>query len=76
MPWFPLYLDAQVKDTVEVAGPADPGGWVTLRLAFETFEDARTRLLGLGRAIEVLEPRALRESVVDFARQIVDFYGA
>ncbi|MGZ9223435.1 MAG: WCX domain-containing protein [Anaerolineales bacterium] len=35
---------------------------------------ARTRLLGLGRAVEVLEPEALRRSLVDFAEQIVGFY--
>jgi hypothetical protein len=35
---------------------------------------ARERILGLGRAIEVLAPEPLRLSVIDFARQIVDFY--
>jgi predicted DNA-binding transcriptional regulator YafY len=75
MPWLLLYFDGQAKDTIEVAGPAGADGRLTLRLTFETFEDARTRILGLGRAAEVLEPRALRESVVDFARQIVAFYG-
>ncbi|RPJ25164.1 MAG: WYL domain-containing protein [Chloroflexi bacterium] len=49
-------------------------GWVTLDLPFESFIAARTRLLGLGRAVEVLEPEALRRSLVDFAEQIVGFY--
>lgn len=35
---------------------------------------ARTRILGLGRAIEVLEPLSLRMSVIDFARQIDVLY--
>jgi hypothetical protein len=35
---------------------------------------ARDRLLGFGRAIEVLAPEPLRLSLVDFARQIVDLY--
>ena len=35
---------------------------------------ARSRLLGLGRAVEVLEPEPLRRSLIDFAEQIVGFY--
>ena len=45
-------------------------------LPFESFNTARSRLLGLGRAVEVLEPETLRKSIIDFARQIVDFYHA
>lgn len=52
----------------------DRDGWVTLNLPFDSFIAARTRLLGLGRAVEVLEPEALRKSLVDFAEQIVGFY--
>jgi hypothetical protein len=47
---------------------------VTLNLPFESFVTARTRLLGLGRAVEVLEPGPLRKSLVDFANQVVGFY--
>jgi predicted DNA-binding transcriptional regulator YafY len=53
----------------------DHQGWLTITLAFEDFQTARDRILGLGRAIEVLEPEALRLSVIDFATQIVQFYG-
>jgi uncharacterized radical SAM superfamily protein len=35
---------------------------------------ARDRLLGFGRAVEVLEPEPLRLSMVDYARQIVALY--
>ena len=52
----------------------DEDGWVTLDLPFESFVAARSRLLGLGRAVEVLEPETLRKSLVDFAEQIVAFY--
>lgn len=52
----------------------DSDGWVTLDLPFESFVVARTRLLGLGRAVEVLEPESLRRSLIDFAEQIVEFY--
>jgi hypothetical protein len=33
----------------------------------------RTRLPGLGRAVEVLEPEALCKSLIDFTEQIVKF---
>ena len=56
------------------ADEPDEHGCVILTLPFESFEVARARILSLGRAIEVLEPLALRMSVIDFARQISDLY--
>lgn len=56
-------------------GDPDADGWRALDLPFESFEAARERLLGYGRAAEVLAPEALRRSLIDFAQQIVDFYG-
>ena len=47
---------------------------IILTLPFETLEDARSRILGWGRAVEVLEPSALRLSVADYAAQIVALY--
>ena len=44
------------------------------RAKFERFEEARRRLLGYGRAVEVLEPDVLRKSIKDYAEQIVDLY--
>lgn len=52
----------------------DAAGWYILTLPFDSFESARERILGFGRAIEIIEPEALRNSVLDFAQQIVDFY--
>jgi predicted DNA-binding transcriptional regulator YafY len=52
----------------------DEQGWRRLELKFESFEEARSQLLAYGRAVEVLEPQALRLSLVDFAQQIVNFY--
>jgi predicted DNA-binding transcriptional regulator YafY len=63
-------IDRQIAE----AGPADAEGWIALTLPFESLEAARERILGFGKAIEVLEPEALRLSVLDFATQIVDFY--
>jgi predicted DNA-binding transcriptional regulator YafY len=55
--------------------PADEQGWITGVLRFETFETARARILSYGGAVQVLEPEALRCSVLDFAAQIVARYG-
>jgi predicted DNA-binding transcriptional regulator YafY len=43
-------------------------------LCFETFEQARTWILGFGSSIEVVEPLSLRLSIVDYARQILSVY--
>jgi predicted DNA-binding transcriptional regulator YafY len=73
-PYLPLVFGDPIREATAQAGLPDAEGWLTLTLPFETFEAARMRILGLGRAVEVLEPLALRKSVVDFAAQIVDFY--
>ena len=57
-----------------VPGPPDAAGWLTLQLAFESLEAARTRILGFGRGVEVLAPYALRRSIQDYAEQIVALY--
>jgi hypothetical protein len=74
--WLPHYLGVHARAAIADAGPADQAGWITLQLGFESLPAARERLLGLGRAVEVLEPRALRLSMVDFAHQIVDLYAS
>lgn len=45
---------------------------VTLR--FDSLEEARTKLLGLGAGVEVVTPVALRRSLLDFAEQVVKRY--
>lgn len=74
VPHLPQHFGAPVRELIAQAGPPDAEGWLTLTLPFETFEEARAVILGFGRAIEVLDPLALRLSVIDFATQIVDFY--
>lgn len=64
----------QAQSILAQAGPGDAEGWLTVTLPFETLEAARTRLLGLGRAVEVLAPLALRMSLIDYARQVVALY--
>jgi predicted DNA-binding transcriptional regulator YafY len=48
--------------------------WQELILDYESLEEARRMVLSYGGAIEVLEPIALRRSVEDFARQILNIY--
>lgn len=68
LPWLPVYfnLSPRVVDEAE-----SPGEWPLLELSFNSFYDARSRLLGLGGAVEVLAPQALRQSLRDFAEQAV-----
>jgi predicted DNA-binding transcriptional regulator YafY len=68
------YVGERARGGLSLTSPPDAEGWVTLDLPFESFFAARTRLLGLGRAVEVLEPKSLRKSLVDFAEQVVEFY--
>jgi predicted DNA-binding transcriptional regulator YafY len=74
IPVLPLYFGNRIREAIAQAGPPGDEGWMTLTLSFERLETARERILGFGRAVEVLEPEALRESVIDFVAQIVDFY--
>jgi predicted DNA-binding transcriptional regulator YafY len=74
VPLLPLYFGERIRDTIAQAAPPDAEGWITLTLPFERLEAARERILGFGRAVEVLEPQALRHSIIDFATQIVAFY--
>jgi predicted DNA-binding transcriptional regulator YafY len=73
---LPRYFGDNFLSALAAAGPPDESGWVTLTLPFENIYTARDRILGLGAAIEVLEPPALRLSVIDFAGQIINFYAA
>jgi predicted DNA-binding transcriptional regulator YafY len=69
-----FYLEERTQPSVGTASAPDSQGWVIVDLPFESFVTARTRLLGLGRAVEVVEPEPLRKSLVDFAEQVVKFY--
>ncbi len=72
---LPHYFGDGALAALAAAGAPDERGWVTLTLPFEHFYAARDKILSLGSSIEVLEPEALRLSVIDFAQQIVGFYG-
>lgn len=74
LPTLHYYLEERARHLPELQSEPDAEGWVTMDLPFDSFVTARTRLLGLGRAVEVLSPEPLRKSLVDFAEQIVDHY--
>jgi predicted DNA-binding transcriptional regulator YafY len=69
-----LYLGEMAKYTVAGNELVDERGWSVVTIDFENFFRARESILNFGSAAEVLEPEALKLSVIDFARQIVDFY--
>jgi predicted DNA-binding transcriptional regulator YafY len=59
---------------LDASPAAEQGGGLVLTLPFDSFEAARTRILGWGSAVEVMAPLALRLSVLDFARQVAGVY--
>lgn len=70
---LPRYFGQDVE--AQIAGATRDGeGWITLPLRFASLAAARERLLGFGRAVEVIEPLPLRRSLLDFAEQIVALY--
>jgi hypothetical protein len=74
VPQLPMYFGQAIHVQIAQAGPPDAEGWIRLELSFESFEAARGRLLGFGRGVEVLAPRALQRSILDYAEQIVALY--
>ena len=71
---LPRYFSTAIHTQIAQAEPADEEGWIRLELSFNSFEAARDRILGFGRGVEVLEPIALKYSVLDYAEQIASLY--
>lgn len=71
---LPRYFGGDIQERLARAGPADERGWIAIELVFESLDAARDRLLGFGSAVEVLEPHALRRSMLDYAEQIAGLY--
>jgi predicted DNA-binding transcriptional regulator YafY len=69
-----LYLGEAIKYIIPESELTDGRGWSIVTILFDNFFQARECILNFGNAAEVLEPEALRMSVIDYARQIVDFY--
>ena len=63
-----------MRALIDEAGPPDEDGWVTITLTFDSFEAARSSILGLGTSAEVLDPPELRAAVLVMASDVLDFY--
>ncbi|MBN1261896.1 MAG: WYL domain-containing protein [Anaerolineae bacterium] len=74
LPDLPYYLGRRATETAARAPAADGAEWVTLTLTFESLFEARARLLGLGGAVAVLSPDALRDTMRDYGEQIAARY--
>jgi predicted DNA-binding transcriptional regulator YafY len=70
------HVEHFLGERIHSMGKREPSGWVVLNLNFEYFEQARSELLGLGGAVEVIYPIALKYSIQDFAEQILKVYGS
>jgi predicted DNA-binding transcriptional regulator YafY len=73
-PHLPRWLGGGATAAMSQAEQPDSNGWRPLTLRFDSLEVARGRLLGCGGGVEILEPRALRQSVADYAAQIATLY--
>ena len=69
-----MYFGSRIRERLAQAGPPDAQGRLNLELFFESLEAARERLLSCGGGLEVLAPWALRASIQDYAKQIIDQY--
>lgn len=68
------YLRGRRERVIVVLEQRDDETRLRVQINFESLLEARAALLGLGGAIEVLEPLALRVSMADYARQIIERY--
>ncbi|HEU5199307.1 MAG TPA: YafY family protein [Ktedonobacterales bacterium] len=59
---------------IQEVGPPEADGWVTVNILFEEEHSAREYVLSFGPQIEVIEPPALREQVLQAAKDIVARY--
>jgi len=59
---------------IEKVGSSDEEGCIEVLLRFDVEEMACEYVLGFGSQIEVLEPRELRDKVVEMARSVIGFY--
>jgi len=71
---IPLLAKELGQDCIHQSSQLDGSDRVPVMLTFEYFAQARSMLLGLGGAVEVVAPEALRLSIADFGKQITSIY--
>jgi predicted DNA-binding transcriptional regulator YafY len=74
VPWLMARLAGTAAQAVNAVIESHNGDKVVLQLDFESMDEALRRILGIGGAVEVLTPRAMRACVADYAAQIVARY--
>ena len=70
--WLMVWRSGWSEETIDPP-PAD--GWVTLRMPFDTEEEACFVVLGIGPRVDILEPDSLRTRVASQAAAVVDRIG-
>lgn len=75
LPMLPRIYGEEARALLEQAGPPDSGGWTHITLTFQSFEEARNSILGLGINAEVVAPPELHSAVLAMAGAVVDMYG-
>ena len=73
-PLLPQLLGEWIHSVLAQSAQPNPDGSLHFTLTFESLEHARTRILGFGPVVEVIEPPELRRSVIAFAQDIAAYY--
>ncbi len=66
---------AQMEGHYERLEPTGDG-WISLRVRFRSFDEARRFLMKFGADVDIVEPETLRYAVIETARQILAHYKA
>jgi predicted DNA-binding transcriptional regulator YafY len=72
--YLPHYFGDPIREKIRALKPSKTSNWVEMTLNFQSFDDARTRILGFGAVVKVLAPEALRLSILDYANQVASLY--
>jgi predicted DNA-binding transcriptional regulator YafY len=71
---LPYYLGEGVKFNLSDFDEANEQKWRSVTIWFDDMYQAREKILSMGGAAEVLEPEALKLSIIDFAKRIIEHY--
>lgn len=69
-----MYMKKGIVPFTPIPIDYDKEEWCEIELLFDSFEDARNRLLSFGKAVKVVKPDSLRYSIVDFAKEVISIY--
>ena len=73
-PYQHAFFGEGARAAGDEAAQPDAQGWIGYTVSFESFCEARGRILACGRGVMVIAPEELRLSVIDYASQVVDLY--